>query len=109
MFLLFHIIFLIKENIHCFTFLVLLFIILIELNQSSFFSLVFSIIFTPLLLLHCLIFLDGIILNKFGFTRKMPYFASILAPLICKLYNLPSETIINTTQAILVHYGEGNR
>jgi hypothetical protein len=51
--------------------------------------------------------LDGIILNKFGFARKMPYFAALLGPLICKLYNLPSETIINTTQAIVVFYRAG--
>jgi nucleoside recognition membrane protein YjiH len=54
-----------------------------------------------------LIYLDGIILNNFGFSRKMTFFSTLLAPVIRNLYSLPEDSIVQTTQALIVHYKPG--
>lgn len=51
--------------------------------------------------------LDGIILNKFGFARKLTYFSQLLGPLIRKQYGLAENCLIQTTQALVVRYQAG--
>jgi hypothetical protein len=51
-----------------------------------------------------LTWIEGTILNNYGFSKKLSFIAQLMTPVLRSIYSLPEDCVVQITRATIISY-----